>query len=76
MGAMDDRDDTAPLLPIDVAARSLGLPLRWFRQEIDEGRLPVIRAGRRRLVDVEQIRRTLRERAAREIVFDGKEPGS
>jgi hypothetical protein len=68
---MQDRDDTARLLPIDVAARSLGLPIKWFRRQIDEGHLPVIRAGNRRLVDVDQIRQTLRDRAERGGTADG-----
>ena len=73
---MDERDDIGLLLPLDVAARSLGLPVRWFRQQIDQGRLPVIRAGSRRLVDVDQIRRTLRDRAECECERLKSEPTS
>lgn len=46
------------------AARSLGVPQAWLKAEAVAGRIPSIVAGRRRLFDLDQVRRALNERAA------------
>jgi len=46
------------------------LPLAWIRREADAGRLPCIRAGRRRVFDLEQVLVVLADRAKIEAVRD------
>ncbi|QDV88998.1 hypothetical protein RAS2_00570 [Phycisphaerae bacterium RAS2] len=41
-----------------------GLPVAWLRAEADAGRIPCLRVGRRRLFNLEAVRRVLAERAA------------
>jgi excisionase family DNA binding protein len=36
-----------------------GLPMAWLRREADEGRLPYLRVGRRRMFDPEAVRAAL-----------------
>lgn len=45
-------------------AAILGLPLEWLRREADSGRVPCVRAGRRRLFDVQAVRSALEAAAA------------
>jgi hypothetical protein len=54
------------LSTIPDAARELGLPFRWLRRELLEGRLPSLAAGPRLLVSVEALREALERRAAEE----------
>jgi excisionase family DNA binding protein len=42
-----------PFVSIDVAASCLGVPKPWFRKKIRDGEIPVILAGRRKLVALE-----------------------
>ena len=51
------------LIPLRQAARALGVPATWLRQEVDDGRLPGLRAGASILLDLATIRRLLLERA-------------
>jgi hypothetical protein len=46
-------------------AGELGLPLAWVKTEADAGRIPCLRAGRRRLFNVEAVRRALDGRGRR-----------
>lgn len=57
--------------PLHVAARSLGVPQAWLRAEAEAGRVPSIVAGRRRLFDLDQVRRALNERAAEQAAAVG-----
>lgn len=60
---MDDK-----LLTLNEVADRTGLPVAWLRREADAGRLPCIRAGRRRMFDLAAVLKVLAERAQREGV--------
>jgi len=45
-------------------AAELQLPREWLATEADAGRIPCLRIGRRRLFNVDAVRRALAERAA------------
>ena len=51
---------------VDEAAGPLGVPASWLRSEVTAHRLPSIKAGVRRLVNVPQVRQALLERAIAE----------
>lgn len=55
-------------LPLNQAARCLCVPASWLRREIEEGRLPALRAGRATLVHVPTAASLLAERAKNEKV--------
>lgn len=61
-------------VPIKNAAASLGLPAAWLKAEAEAGRVPSIVAGRRRLFDLDQVRRALNERAAEPAGRDAEGP--
>ncbi len=50
------------LMLIQVAAARIGVPREWLKREAIEGRIPCLVAGRRILVDFEQVKRLLAER--------------
>ncbi len=50
---------------VGTAAYMLGVPAKWLRSEAESGRVPAFRAGRRILMDVDEVRRAL---AGRSIV--------
>ena len=52
-------------LPLARAARCLGVPSAWLREEIDAGRLPGLVAGKAVLVHVPTVAKLLAERAKR-----------
>lgn len=54
---------TKTFTTLQCAAARLGLPAAWLRAEADAGRVPVLRAGRQRLFNVEDVERALVERA-------------
>lgn len=45
-------------------AADLQLPIDWLVIEADEGRIPCLRVRRRRLFNIDAVRRALAERAA------------
>jgi len=45
-------------------ARRLRLPVAWLKAEADAHRIPCLRAGRRRVFNLEAVERALAERAA------------
>ena len=45
-------------------ARELKLPIHWLKAETDAGRIPCLRAGRKRLFNIEAVLKVLAERAA------------
>jgi Helix-turn-helix domain len=47
------------LLTLHQLAEHTGLPVAWLRREADAGRLPCIRAGRRRMFDLEAVLKAL-----------------
>jgi hypothetical protein len=51
------------LLTLPALAEELGLPLRWLRREVSEGRLPTTDVGGRLLFDPKRIARVLQDRA-------------
>jgi hypothetical protein len=51
------------LLSLPLAARRLRVPAGWLRSEALAGRVPVLRAGRRLLFNVDAVRAALLERA-------------
>jgi hypothetical protein len=65
----------AKLLPLNKLADSLGLPAAWLEREADAGRLPCIRAGKRRMFDPEAVLRALGERATAEAAVRAKREG-
>ena len=56
------------LASIHRVSRELGLPRDWLASEADAGRLPCLRVRRRRLFNIEAVRRVLAERAAISVV--------
>jgi hypothetical protein len=58
----------AKLLTLHNLAERTGLPAAWLKREADAGRLPCIRAGRRRMFDLDAVLKTLAARTEREGV--------
>jgi hypothetical protein len=56
--------ETKSFIPIDVLATKLAIPQTWLRTEADAARIPCLKIGRRRLFDLDTVRRVLTERAA------------
>jgi DNA-binding transcriptional MerR regulator len=54
------------LVRLDELSDLTGLPAKWLREESDAGRLPTLRAGRRRYFDPDEVRRLLAERSREE----------
>lgn len=48
-------------------SHATGLPASWLKREADAGRLPSLRAGRRRMFDIVAVRAALAEMAARSL---------
>ena len=65
------KHDTSELVPLPACADYFGLPATWLRTEADAGRIPMLRAGRRRLFNLDAVRRVLADRAARGGAADG-----
>lgn len=57
-------EDTHALLPLGPMARSLGLPVRWLRNEADAGRLPHLKVEKEYLFSPEAVVRALVVRAS------------
>jgi hypothetical protein len=51
------------LVPINVAARWLRVPVSWLRAEAEAGRIPCLRAGKTILCDFAAVEAALLERA-------------
>ena len=51
----------AILISLPELAERTGLPLAWLKRETDSGRLPCIRAGRRRMFNLEAVLHALDE---------------
>lgn len=58
-------DSTDELLALHPLSQALNLPASWLRAEAEAGRIPSLRAGRRRLYSLVAVRETLLRRAAR-----------
>lgn len=55
----------AKLLTLHQLAERTGLPVAWLKREADAGRLPCIRAGRRRMFVPGAVLRVLAERPSK-----------
>lgn len=55
------------LLSLAELAGRTGLPAAWLRREADAGRIPCIRAGRRRMFNVSAVLKVLAERPNPEV---------
>lgn len=66
----DMTDPSSELVTLRVLAKQLGLSVAWLRAEVDAGRLPHLKAGKRLLFSVEAVREHLIRRAS-EGVSDG-----
>lgn len=51
------------LLPLNVVARRLRVPVRWLRAEAEAGRVPSLRADNQFLCDLDAVEASLLERA-------------
>ncbi len=51
-------------LPVDHVARRLGVPVAWLKSEVEAGRVPALRAGRRTMLNPADVERVLLDRAA------------
>ena len=60
-----DKFNTLPPgpLPLNKAARCLGVPARWLRDEVLASRVPGLRAGRVILIHTPTVAKLLAERA-------------
>lgn len=58
---MDDKRQTLSFMPLEPAATRLGLPKTYLRKLADEGIVPCLRIGRRRLFNTEDVVKALRE---------------
>ncbi len=59
-------NDHELIVSIDELARRLRLSKRWLHAEAVARRIPSLKAGQRRLFNVEAVERVLLERAARD----------
>jgi len=58
---------TPKLISLRALAQQTGLFAEYLKREADAGRIPCIRAGRRRMFDLEAVLRELAARAEREV---------
>lgn len=59
----DAKHVSESFLSLRRAAARLGVPATWLRSEVDAGRLPHLRAGRRLLLNPQAVETALLERA-------------
>lgn len=52
------------LLVLPRAARRLGVPVKWLREQAEAGKVPCLRAGARYLFDLDAVRQDLAKQAA------------
>ena len=63
---MDTGPTTQRYVSVPAAATRLGLPVSWLKAELEAGRLPGLQLKRRRLVNVDDLAKVLRERSRAE----------
>jgi hypothetical protein len=66
---------TARLLPLNVVARRLRVPVRWLRAEAEAGRVPALPAGNQFLCDPQAVEAALLERARYPVAVEGRRDG-
>lgn len=55
---------TAPqFVSITEASRRFGVPITWLKAEVEAGRIPSLRVGRRLLFNLESVEQALLDRA-------------
>lgn len=59
-------DTPKPFVTLEQLASTLRLPAAWLRREADSGRIPVVRASRRRMFDEAAVRMALLARQGTE----------
>ena len=52
-------ENTLTFCSVGYVADRLGVPVAWLQSEAEAGRVPVIRAGRRLLMDLDAVRQSL-----------------
>lgn len=52
------------LLSLPRAARRLGVPAKWLREQAERGKVPCLRAGARYLFDLDAVSQELGKQAA------------
>jgi len=62
---MDHINHHETFVPLRSAAYRLGIPRTWLRSEVEAGTIPHLRIGRRVLVNLQAVERTLLLRAVR-----------
>jgi hypothetical protein len=65
-------ENVSRLVPLNVLARRLRLPVRWLRAEAEAGRIPSLRADNQFLCDPEAVEAALLERARRPARKEGR----
>ena len=60
---------------LEAMAAALALPKSWLRDEADEGRIPCLRVGARRMFDLQAVRAALAQQAATVAVESRKPEG-
>lgn len=56
------------LLPLNIVARRLRVPVRWLQAEADAGRVPCLRAGNVFICDPDAVESALLERARQPVL--------
>ena len=59
-----------PFIGIRHAAVRLGVPIAWLVSEAQAGRIPSLRAGKKIVVNVDDVRESLQMRAKGEVSHD------
>lgn len=60
---MDERNEARGLLPLRRAARRLGVPAKWLREQAEAGKVPGLRAGNRWLFLPDAVTEAIEEMA-------------
>jgi hypothetical protein len=68
-------ETTTRLLPLNVVARRLRVPVRWLRAEAEAGRIPSLRADNQFLCNLTAVEAVLLERARRSVKRGGRRNG-
>jgi len=58
---------TSDLLPLNLVARRLRVPVKWLREEAEAGRVPALRAGNVLLCNPTAVEEVLLERARQPV---------
>jgi hypothetical protein len=71
-----DMNGASPgLLPLNIVARRLRVPVRWLSAEAEAGRVPCLRAGNVFVCDPQAVEAALLERARQPVAVEGQRDG-